>query len=120
MIKMLHLSLVMVSIISFIGRIILSETQPQYLRKKWLKIAPHVLDTLLLLSGATLVFQGQWLSGEYGWIVAKLIMLIAYIGFATIAMRRRGTVRWLAFLAAMACFAYIGVVAVTKDPLFFL
>jgi len=97
----------------------LSETHPVILKQKALKIAPHVIDTLLLLSGITLVFQGGWLSTEYGWIIAKIVALLGYIGLGVVVMRNRGTVRWLAFVGAMACFVYIGIVAVTKNAFFF-
>ncbi|MGZ8903671.1 MAG: SirB2 family protein [Methylobacter sp.] len=120
MIKIFHLTFVLISIFSFTGRIILSEIQPEILKRKALKIAPHIIDTLLLISGLILAIQGQWSSGEHGWIIGKLFGLVAYIGLGVAAMRNRGTVRWLAFAGAIACFAYIGIVAVTKDALFFL
>ncbi len=120
MIKIFHLSFVLISIFSFVGRVILSETHPAILKQKLFKIAPHVIDTILLLSGITLVFQGQWLATEHGWIIAKVLALLGYIGFGVVVMRTRGTLRWLAFVGAMACFVYIGIVAVTKNPLFFL
>ena len=104
--------------LSFVGRIIISETHPALLKQKLLKIAPHIIDTALLLSGIFLFFQGHWLS--QGWIMAKLLGLCGYIGFGVMAMRHRGTNRWLAFIGAMLCFAYIGIVAVTKNPWFFL
>lgn len=120
MIKIFHLSFILLSIFSFVGRVILSETYPALLKQKLLKIAPHVIDSLLLLSGIALVFQGQWLATEYGWIIAKLFALVGYIGLGVVVMRSRGTTRWLAFVGAMACFVFIGIVAVTKNPLFFL
>ena len=120
MLKIFHLTFVMLSLFSFVGRVALSEIRPEILQQKALKIAPHVIDTLLLLSGITLVFQGHWLSGEYGWIVAKIIALLGYIGLGVVVMRNRGTERWLAFAGAMACFAYIGIVAVSKNAAFFL
>ena len=120
MIKIFHLTFILLSISTFVGRVILSETHPAILKQKALKIAPHVIDSLLLLSGITLIFQGEWLSTEYGWIIAKIIALIGYIGLGVIVMRNRGSIRWLAFSGAMACFAYIGIVAVTKNPFFFL
>lgn len=106
------------TLISFVGRIILSETCPKLLERKVLKIAPHVIDTLLLVTGITLVFQGNWLSGQYDWIIAKFAALFGYIGFGVVAMRHRGMVKWLAFAGAIACFIYIGDVAVTKQPWF--
>jgi uncharacterized membrane protein SirB2 len=120
MIKTLHLTFVLLSIFSFVGRVILSETRPAILKQKLFKIVPHIIDTVLLLSGITLVFIGDWLSGDYGWIIAKIIALFGYIGLGVVVMHNRGTTRWLAFIGAMACFVYIGIVAVTKNALFFL
>lgn len=120
MIKIFHLSFILMSIISFVGKVIISETHPLMLKQKLFKIAPHVIDSGLLLSGILLVFQGQWLSTEHGWIIAKLLALLGYIGLGIVVMRHRGTIRWLAFTAAMLCFVYIGIVAATKNPLFFL
>jgi uncharacterized membrane protein SirB2 len=119
MIKDFHLTFVLLSIFSFVGRVILSETHPAILKQKALKIVPHVIDTLLLVSGIALVFQGAWLATDYGWIIAKLVALFGYIGLGVVVMRNRGTVRWLAFVGAMVCFVYIGITAVTKNPLFF-
>ena len=120
MIKLLHLTFVLLSIFSFVGRVILSETHPAILKQKLFKIAPHIIDTGLLLSGITLVFQGGWLSTDYSWIIAKIVALFGYIGLGVVVMHNRGTVRWLAFIGTMACFVYIGIVAVTKNALFFL
>ncbi|MDD1611120.1 MAG: SirB2 family protein [Methylococcaceae bacterium] len=112
MIKIIHLTFVLLAFSSFIGRVLLPLTHPNLLNQKAFKIAPHVIDTLLLLSGITLVFQGSWLSGEYGWL--------GYIGLGVLVMRSEGTTRWLAFAGAIGLFIYIGIVAVTKNPWFFL
>jgi uncharacterized membrane protein SirB2 len=98
----------------------LSETFPSILKKKVVDIAPHIINTLLLVSGIALVFQGGWLSTSYGWIVAKIIALLIYIGLGIITMRLRGANRWLAFTGAMVSLIYIGIVAVTKNAFFFL
>lgn len=120
MIKYIHLTFILLSIFSFVGRVILSETHPSILKQPFFKVAPHIIDTLLLLSGITLVFQGQWLSGENSWLIGKVLALFGYIGFGVVTMRTRGSIRWLSFASAMLCFVYIGIVAVTKNPLFFL
>lgn len=114
MIKSIHMLFIVLSVGSFITRIILAEVKPEVLRAKVMKITPHVIDTILLLSGITLVFQGNWMAGEYGWIITKLVMLIAYIGFGVMAMRSRGIKRWGAFVLALACFGYILSVAITR------
>ena len=120
MIKHIHMLFVALSLISFTGRIIVSEINPSLLAQKWPKIAPHVIDTLLLLSGILLVFIGSWLSADYGWIVAKIIALLGYIGLGVMAMRSRGKNRWLAFAGALLCFVYIALVALKKQAFFFL
>jgi uncharacterized membrane protein SirB2 len=120
MIKLVHLTCVVLSLVSFVARVVIAETQPSLLKKKSFKIVPHLIDTVLLVSGIGLVFEGQWLEKDFIWLIAKLIAVFGYIGFGVLAMRVRGPVRWLALVAAMSCFVYIGIVAVTKNPWFFL
>jgi len=119
MIKIFHLIFILLSISSFVGRIYLAEKRPEMLEQKWIKIGPHVINSLLLITGFTLVFQGSWLSAEYGWIIAKLIALVAYVGLGIVAIKSQGELRWKAFAGALACFVYIAVVAVTKNPFIF-
>lgn len=115
MIKSIHLIIIFASFFSFIIRIALSVFKPQILQNKILKIAPHVIDTILLASGITLVIQGNWLNGEFGWILSKFTLLVAYIALGVMAMRCSGTKRWLAFTAAVACFISIFIIAITKN-----
>jgi len=118
MIKLIHLIFIFSSFISFTSRIGLSVFKPSLLQNKFIKIAPHVIDTILLLSGITLVIQGNWLAGEFGWIVSKFILLLAYIGLGVMAMRFSGVKRWVAFAAAVVCFISIFIIAITKNGFF--
>lgn len=97
----------------------LAEFKPELLIRKWLKVGPHVVDTLVLLSGAALVFHGGWLSGDFGWLLAKMLVLLVYIGLGVLALRCKGYVRWLAFSGALVCLLYIANIAVSKQALFF-
>jgi uncharacterized membrane protein SirB2 len=87
------------------------------LQQRWVRVAPHVVDTLLLASALVLVF---W-SGQYPfvqpWLTAKVIALIAYIVLGAIALKRGKTkgARAFAFFAALATFAYIVAVALTRQ-----
>ncbi len=89
------------------------------LQRRWVKVVPHVVDTLLLTSALVLVF---W-SGQYpfvqAWLTAKVLALVAYIVLGTIALKRGRTrgVRTFALLAALAVFAYIVAVALTRNAL---
>ena len=114
MIKSIHLIFVLASIISFSGRMTLSAFKPEWLQNKILKIAPHIIDTILLLSGITLVIQGNWLDGDYGWILSKFVLLLGYIAFGVMAMRSNGIKRWIAFATAIAFYIFIFIIAITK------
>jgi uncharacterized membrane protein SirB2 len=119
MIKHLHLTFVLLSLLSFVGRVVLAQIRPAILQQKAMKIAPHVINTILLLSGMTLVFQGSWLSGEYAWIIAKIVVLFGYVGLGILTFRLEGQQRWQAFGGAMLCFIYIAMAAVTKHVFLF-
>ena len=119
MIKLFHLSFVLLSIASFVGRVFLAEKHPDMLEQKWIKIGPHIINSLLLITGFTLVFQGSWLSAEYGGIIAKLIALLGYVGLGIVAIKSQGDLRWKAFAGAIACFMYIAIVAVSKHAFLF-
>lgn len=111
----IHIIFVLLSFISFVSRVALSEFKPEILTAKFFKIGPHVIDTFLLVSGISLVVRGDWIeSGEYGWIISKFIVLLAYIGLGVFVMRSTGAKRWLAFAGALACYGYILSVAITK------
>jgi uncharacterized membrane protein SirB2 len=89
------------------------------LRRRWVRTAPHALDTLLLSSALTMAI---W-SGQYpfvdGWLTAKIVALLLYIVLGSIALKRGKTraSRLAAFAGALAVFSYIVSVALTKQPL---
>ncbi|BBL57781.1 SirB2 family protein [Methylomonas koyamae] len=120
MVKHLHLLLAALVAVSFIARVLAAQVKPELLQRPLLKIAPHALASLLLISGIVLVFQGGWLAGSFGWIVAKVLALPVFIGLGMVAIRQSGQQRWLAFSGAMLVLFYIAGVAVHKQAFFFL
>lgn len=119
MLKHIHLLFVAILAVVFIGRVLLAEFKPELLAQKWLKIAPHALASLVLLTGFALVFQGNWFEGNYAWIIAKLLILPVYIGLGVVAIGQQGQKRWLAFAGALVCLFYIAKVAIAKQVFFF-
>jgi uncharacterized membrane protein SirB2 len=87
------------------------------LQQRWVKIAPHIIDTLLLASAITLVVMSHQYPLAQNWLTAKVLALIAYIVLGAIALKRGKTkgARTGAFFAALAVFAYIVTVAITKQ-----
>ena len=58
------------------------------LQQRWVKIVPHVVDTLLLVSALTLVFGSDQYPFEQPLLTAKVLALIVYIALGTIALKR--------------------------------
>jgi uncharacterized membrane protein SirB2 len=85
-------------------------------QQRWVRIVPHIIDTLLLGCGVTLAVWSQLNPLEHRWLAVKLIALLCYIVLGSIALKRGKTrsIRLLAFIAAVLVFAGIIVVAVTK------
>lgn len=119
MLKHLHLLFVLLAVASFPLRLAAAEFKPELLQQIWLKIAPHVLATLLLLTGIGLVFQGNWLDGNYGWIIGKIFGMLAYIGLGVVAMHSQGQKRWQLTGAAVLCLVYIFAAAISKKIFIF-
>jgi uncharacterized membrane protein SirB2 len=114
--KHIHITFALLSGGFFLLRGLWMLLESPLLQRRWVKVVPHVVDTLLLASALGLVF---W-SGQYpfaqGWLTAKVLALLAYIVLGTIALKRGRTrgVRSFALLAALATFAYIVAVALTR------
>lgn len=115
MLKHIHLLFVAVVVIVFIGRVLIAEFKPELLAHKYMKIAPHVLAGILLLSGIGLVFEGAWLSRDFAWIVAKLLAMFAFIGLGIVTIKSHGDKRWYAFAGSLLIVFYIVKVAFTKQ-----
>jgi len=88
------------------------------LQATWVRIAPHVVDTLLLASAIGLAVWSHQYPGQQPWLTAKVLALLGYIVLGSVALKRGRTKgqRQAAFSAALALFAYIVMVAVTKRP----
>ena len=62
--KHLHLLFVALALISFLGRVALTRFRPEWMQLKWINIAPHIISSLLLLSGILVTVQGGVASGR--------------------------------------------------------
>lgn len=115
MLKSLHLLLIFFSLASFVGRVLLAEFKPAAMQHKLSKVAPHIINTLLILSGIGLILIDGWLERDFGWIISKFILLLAYIAFGVMSIHNTGVKRWVMFAGALTCFVFIFVIAITKN-----
>ncbi|HEX8613565.1 MAG TPA: SirB2 family protein [Telluria sp.] len=116
-VKHLHMSCAALSIFLFALRGVWMLRDSPQLGQRWVRSAPHIVDSVLLASAITMVV---W-SGQYPfaqpWLGAKVVALVVYIGFGVLALKpgRPKRVRATAFVAALLTVAYIVAVALTRQ-----
>jgi uncharacterized membrane protein SirB2 len=120
LIKHLHISLALLSITGFALRGGLMLVESNYLNRPLLKRAPHLIDALLLASGVYLAWTlQQYPFVNSNWLTAKMIALVAYIGFGLLALKhgRSKTARGVAFVIASACALFMVATALQHSAL---
>ena len=88
------------------------------LHARWVRIVPHVVDTVLLGSAITLAVMLRQYPLEAPWLTAKVGGLAVYIVLGMVGLKRGRTraLRIGALIAAQAVFFYIVAVAITRNP----
>lgn len=114
--KHLHMTFVLISILGFLGRggwMMATGAKPG---GKFFKIAPHVVDTLLLLSGLVLLGLGGGALLAQPWMLLKLVFVALYIGLGIAAFKSEAhTRRWLFFALALLVFVQTAGIALNKS-----
>ena len=120
--KTVHVASVATSYVLFLVRGIWMMRDSAMLAQRWVKVVPHVVDTVLLASAVTMAVMIRQYPFVAGWLTAKVLGLFVYVGLGTLALKRGRTksVRIRAWLAAQVVFAYIVGVALTRNPFVFL
>ena len=120
--KAMHVASVVVSYALFFVRGVWMMRGSALLARRWVRIAPHVIDTLLLASAIAMLVMLGLNPFATPWLAAKLTGLLAYIGLGVVALRRGRTrgIRIAAWIAAQAVFFYIVAAALTKRALPFI
>ena len=120
LLKHLHVTMAMLSFLSFFIRGAWMWRQSPLLQRKLVKVLPHIIDTLLLLSAIALAVLLHYSPMQQPWLMAKLIGIVVYIGFGVMAFKHRNAgVRKASWIAGLLVFAYIVSVAISKSPLGF-
>ena len=117
MIKIIHVSAVTTTFILFSIRGYWMITGSKRLQQRWVRVVPHVVDSLLLASALILAWMIHQYPFETPWLTAKVIGLFAYIGFGTLALKRGRTrlIRVTCLALGLLTFFYIVSVALTKQ-----
>lgn len=121
LLKHLHMTMAALSFLGFFIRGIWMWRQSAWLHKKPVRIFPHIVDTLLLVSAIALAVTLRYSPGDHPWLMTKIVLLVVYIVLGIIAFKNPNpTVRKGSWLVALIVFIYIVSVAITKNPLGFL
>ncbi|OKB65045.1 siroheme synthase [Serratia marcescens] len=119
--KHFHLLTVAISITLFVLRFYWQWRSSPIMGRRWIKIAPHLNDTLLFVSGIALVvtFGFYPLLGMDSWLTEKLFGVIIYILLGYVALGKKTKsqrLRTVAFVLALGCLYLIIKLATTKIP----
>lgn len=114
LVKYLHLVTVAASFALFFIRgvwVLRAYPRPE---EQWVRLLPHAIDTLVLVSGVALIalaWEGRW---PEEWLIWKLVFVLLYAVLMVIVLRLAKQ-RWqkaLAWVAAMLMFLFVATVAV--------
>ncbi len=119
LVKHLHIATAAVSIAFFLLRAVWMLAESPLLQRRWVRVLPHLNDSLLLVFALIMVVQSRQYPFAAPWLTAKVLALLVYIVTGAMALRYARTPaarrRWL--VLALASVAYIVAVALTRDAL---
>ncbi len=77
------------------------------MRRRWVKVVPHVVDTLPIASAIALASMLRLYPLVHSWLTARVIALVIYITLGMVALRHGPTkgIRIAAWIGAQAVFS---------------
>jgi uncharacterized membrane protein SirB2 len=119
-IKHLHMTIALISVSLFTLRFIWLLIGSDKLQQKWLKVLPHMIDTLLLGLGVAMAIKLTINPFEQYWFAEKLLAVVAYIitGYYTLKLAQNKIMQIIGYLGALGWVMLIVRLVMTKTPLF--
>ncbi|GLX79965.1 SirB family protein [Thalassotalea insulae] len=121
LLKHLHMTVALISVAFFTLRFAWTLVDSSLLTKKWVKVTPHLVDTLLLVLGVIMMVKLALNPFEQLWLGEKLLAVLAYIftGYYTLKLARNRMMQILGYLGAIGWVLLIVRLAITKQALLF-
>ena len=106
--KSVHIGIVILSVSGFILRGIWMLYFPARLKRRWVRVAPHIVDTLLFGTGIALAFSLDLNPVDTAWFAVKLLAIVVYILAGIVALRagRTKASRTVALIIALSAAAW--------------
>lgn len=111
--KHIHVWCVTISFALFVLRAVWHAAGSELLSRKLIRVAPHIVDTLLLLSGVILVTTLNYAQNIPHWLVAKLLIIVFYIALGFIGFKVKRSFKLMIPLA-VSCFFTAAYLAINK------
>ncbi|WP_427838785.1 SirB2 family protein [Actinobacillus pleuropneumoniae] len=113
-----HVGFAYISLILLLTRGVLASKMVDWRQYKVLRIAPHIVDTLLLVSGiallAILLSNGIYALNEMQWLIPKMAFLVLYIVFSVKAFKKSQLFSLKNFILAVVSFMLAMLVATLR------
>ena len=118
-IKNIHMTFATLTIVGFLLRGYWRIIGSGFYKNRAMKIVPHAIDAMFLATGIWLLMILNLNPLQHSWLLAKFAALFAYVGLGMVAFRfgRTQTVRLVAYVGALASFAFVVGTAIAKSPL---
>jgi len=107
--------LILLSVLVFLLRYLLTFNKPEWLKQPLYRFIPQLIDTGIVVTGISLIFQARQYPLIHGWLTVKLGLLILYIlaGMQALHWAKSNRERVWAGASALIIFAAMVFVAVT-------
>jgi uncharacterized membrane protein SirB2 len=119
LLKAVHVTCVVLSGTGFLlrGALALSGAAP--MQRRWVRVVPHLVDTVLLASALAMLATARLWPSQHPWLATKIALLIVYVLLGMLAFGRARTQlgQRAAYVGALLVFAWIVGVALTRSPL---
>jgi uncharacterized membrane protein SirB2 len=113
--KQAHVVLAILTFVSFSTRVYWMYRGSAKLHSRAVKVIPHLIDALLLLTGlaVAVMFYGEFY--RQPWLLLKLLAVVIYIITGSIALKRGNTmkIRMAAVFGSWGVFVFIVILAWT-------
>ena len=118
-VKDIHVTFATLTILGFLLRAYWRTSGSKLHQNRAIKTVPHAIDALFLATGIWLIMMLNINPLQHPWLLAKFVAIFAYVGLGMVAFRfgRTPRTRSLAFVGALASFAFVVGAALSKDPL---
>ncbi|AFU18825.1 SirB2 family protein [Actinobacillus suis] len=115
---LVHVGFAYISLILLLTRGVLASKMVDWRQYKILRIAPHLIDTLLLVSGIILLVillsNGIYALNEMQWLIPKIAFLVLYIVFSAKAFKKSQPFSLKNFILAVVSFMLTMLVATLR------